>query len=318
MTYNEIRDKIISLGFKGERISEAEAKEYLGEEICSIIDSMYDFCRKFRYNIFSHGAINNEEQVYSMFREGFNFSTSSISADDFLEKTGVKNVEEQMKNGKIGEVVDDEYVEYRVKLKNGNDYNIFSFDSMGQKFCRGLISYSEIISRFVAHYNNIPCNLMYFVLTPEAIRSSEDIQDKRYVAEMRDGWDDIEFDYYENEIIPTETIALCIDVEMRKVYLNEHFDCLYLLSNRSLIRDMITEKNDILSHEFIGKFVSENVFKTKLLEETNGGIFKDDRRHLGLMNENKNSYSDEEYETDTTEEVPSINIIETDDDDWEL
>lgn len=237
MSYEQLMSKIIN----NCEISNIEIKNYLGDEIINSLLELYKFCDEYDFNIFTHGSHGNIDDVHSMFEQGYILSETYIEEKEFINETGIIDYKEKLNDMQFFK--DDDCKRYSVVMKPKNNSH---FDDMPQHFLKGKIGLADLISRIVIGRGEYPCNLMYFVITPNNKKISSEIMGERYSV-IYDDTDEVEFS--KQDTVATENIALCIDIKNKKVYYNKKYNPKYLINEND--RFMSLTINEI-TDEFMG------------------------------------------------------------------
>ena len=93
-----------------------------------------------------------------------------IEEKEFINETGIIDYKEKLNDMQFFK--DDDCKRYSVVMKPKNNSH---FDDMPQHFLKGKIGLADLISRIVIGRVEYPCNLMYFVITPNNKKTSSEI-----------------------------------------------------------------------------------------------------------------------------------------------
>lgn len=219
MSYEQLMDMVMN----DEKISKLEIKKYLGEEIINSLLELYKFCDEYGFNIFTHGAHGNIDDIHSIFEQGYILTEHYIEEKEFIEETEI--IDYKVKLSEMKFFKDEDSNRYSVIMKPKNDSY---FDDMPQHFLKGKIGLMDLINRIVVGRGSYPCNLMYFITTPNNKKISSEIMEERFSVITYDDSDEVEFG--RQDTIATENIALCIDIKNKKVHYNRNYDPKYLVS----------------------------------------------------------------------------------------
>lgn len=233
MSYEQLMNMVLN----NEQISNIEIKKYLGNEIINSLMELYKFCDEYDFNIFTHGSHGDINNVKSMFEQGYILSEQYIEENEFINETGIIDYKTKLKEMKYFEDEDSKRYSVIIKPKNNS-----LFDDMPQHFLKGKIGLMDLISRIVIGRGEYPCNLMYFIITPNNKKISSEIMGERFSV-IYDDTDEVEFS--RQDTIATENIALCIDVKDKKVYFNKNYNPKYLVSENDRFMNLtINETTD--------------------------------------------------------------------------
>ena len=224
MTYKELLE-IIEFRIQNNVepiLTEEEAEEYLGESVVTQLYKIREYTTNGMYNLYTHGFTHDDGK--KILSDGFHWESEIISKEEFVQETGIKYPESLLTGMKQN---DEGLIENSIIIPEGK-YDFMGQQDLSNRFLKGNISIAAFLTRFVAHYGNIPCANMLIAIIPECDKS---YFSNRYEVIYNTNNGSIEF--WKELINEPELFVGYLDIENKKIVYNPKFDSKKLVDTNS-------------------------------------------------------------------------------------
>ena len=228
------------------------ARQYLGEELVSQIESLLTLAKENGCKVFSHGTFDSKGEL--IINEGFHFFTTNYTDESIQQKyfNDITSPDDIINNAEATTFYGRPALKKEIKpiktnkksaIKKLNEGFLEENDLLN-KFCYGLGgNLNSLVNRKMPQYYGAPFTSIVFMVVPnDVIKFTKEYY---YVsAESNDFWGDetdLYLKYYFSDDIDKECFIGYLDVPNKKFVINESFDMNHLKEGHKQKNNQIFE-----------------------------------------------------------------------------